>query len=81
MPPEAPTRYRFTGHADKGYYSYAAPESEGGMLLATPGQTYTLRALEDHLPVPPTDGQWEAVASGGKGSKGSDKGTEGGEQA
>jgi hypothetical protein len=61
VPPDTATRYRFTGSAPKGFYSYADLDGTG-MLIAQPGQDYAIRALEENLPVPPSSSEWEPVA-------------------
>ena len=76
--PEAPPRYRFTGSAPKGFFSYADLDGTG-MLVAEPGRDYAIRALEPNLPVPPSDTEWEPVApKAAKAAKASDA-PEGGE--
>lgn len=53
-----PEEYTFTGHQLTGYMSYADLET-GKMLQAEPGKAYSMRAVEEGLPVPPGDGLWE----------------------
>lgn len=75
--PEAPPRYRFTGSAPKGFFSYADLDGTG-MLIAEPGQDYAMRALEPNLPVPPSASEWEPVAVAPAKAKAASS-TEGGE--
>ena len=75
--PEAPPRYKFTGSATKGFYSYADLDGTG-MLVAQPGRDYAIRALEPNLPVPPSDSEWEPVAPKAA-AKAKDTSAEGGE--
>lgn len=48
--------FAYTGHSALGYPSYADTET-GTMLVAEPGGSYGMRAV-DGGPVPPTDGRW-----------------------
>lgn len=56
----ADAAYMFTGYATRGYPSYADLET-GRMLIADPGGTYQMRAINPGLPVPPDDGRWDAL--------------------
>jgi hypothetical protein len=49
--------FKFTGHQTLGYFAYADTETQK-MLVAEPGGTYGIRAVEHGLPVPPADGRW-----------------------
>lgn len=78
----ADAAYTFTGYATCGYPSYADLET-GRMLIADPGGTYRMRAINPGLPVPPDDGRWDAVApakvtSKAKAADSAPAGTEGG---
>jgi hypothetical protein len=55
--------FTFTGPATLGYMAYADTET-GEMLVAEPGQSYGIRAVEPGLPVPPGDGRWTAAPPG-----------------
>jgi hypothetical protein len=53
--------YVFTGLSTTGFPYYADADT-GEMLIAEPGESYRIRAVEDYLPVPPGDGHWVAPA-------------------
>lgn len=56
--------YTFTGPSTLGYPSYADLET-GTMLIADPGHSYGIRAVEEGFPVPPGDGRWATAAPPG----------------
>ena len=58
--PQADT-YTFTGLGPTGYYAYTDLATEK-MLIAEPGGTYGIRAVEEGFPVPPGDGRWVTAA-------------------
>jgi hypothetical protein len=60
--PQADT-FTYTGQSTLGYFSYADLDS-GEMLVADPGGSYSIRAVEPGLPVPPGDGRWTAAPPG-----------------
>ena len=58
--PQADT-YTFTGLGPTGYYAYTDLATEK-MLIAEPGESYGIRAVEEGFPVPPGDGRWVTAA-------------------
>lgn len=52
-----PQAYAYTGTDTRGYVSYADLDT-GRMLVADPGGTYGMRAVEAGLAIPPPDGRW-----------------------
>ncbi len=56
-----PEAYTFTGHQRLGYFGYLDTESQK-MLVADPGGSYAIKAVDAGLAVPPPDGRWEAAA-------------------
>jgi hypothetical protein len=59
----ADAAFTFTGPSETGYYQYTDLDA-GSMLVAEPGGTYHIRAMEDFLPMPP-DSRWEPAADPG----------------
>ena len=57
-----PEAYNYTGYQTLGYPSFVDTSTDV-MLVAEPGGTYGIRAVEEGLAVPPSDGRWEAVKS------------------
>lgn len=53
--------YIFKGYATTGYFQYV-DAGTGQALVAVPGETYRIRAVEPGMAVPP-DGNWELVAA------------------
>lgn len=50
--------YAYTGGATMYYQDYRDAET-GKMLVASPGETYWIVAIDDtRFPVPPSDGRW-----------------------
>lgn len=58
-------RFTFTGPVTTGYY-YLRDSATGQMLVAEPGKTYDIQAVDPSVPVPPDD-RW--VAATGKAAK------------
>lgn len=58
-----PDTYVFMGLSTTGYPHYARVDT-GEMLIAEPGESYQMRAVEEGLPIPPSDGRWEAAGNG-----------------
>lgn len=55
-----PEAYNYTGYQTLGYPSFVDTSTDV-MLIAEPGGTYGMRAVEpDLFPVPPGDGRWTA---------------------
>lgn len=54
-----PDSYNYLGASQLGYPAYADLDT-GRMLVAEPGGTYGMRAVEAGLSVPPPDGRWGA---------------------
>lgn len=57
--------FTFLGAGTLGYPSYADTET-GQMLVAQPGGSYGIRAVEQGFPVPPGDGRWGTARTSGK---------------
>jgi len=55
------TAFAYLGTDTRGYVSYADTDT-GRMLIADPGGTYGIRAVEEGLAVPPPDGRWASPA-------------------
>jgi hypothetical protein len=53
-----PGPFKFTGHSKTGYPDYA-DMATGRMLVAEPGESYEIRAVNQGAPVPPDDGRWD----------------------
>jgi len=51
--------FNYLGTSQLGYPAYA-DTSTGTMLIADPGGSYGIRAVEEGLPIPPPDGRWAA---------------------
>ena len=51
--------FNYLGTSQLGYPAYA-DTSTGTMLIADPGGTYSIRAVEEGLAIPPPDGRWAA---------------------
>jgi hypothetical protein len=60
--------FTYLGQGTLGYPSYADLET-GTMLVAEPGQSYGIRAVEQGFPVPPGDGRWSASRSSARSAK------------
>jgi hypothetical protein len=56
--------YTFTGYATMGYPDYA-DLATGRMLVAQPGGSYGIRAIDGKMTVPPGDGRWAVSESFG----------------
>ncbi len=56
------TAFAYLGKDTRGYVSYADTDT-GQMLIADPGGSYGIRAVEQGLAVPPPDGRWAAPAA------------------
>jgi hypothetical protein len=52
--------YQFLGLSTLGYMDYADLET-GKMLVAEPGEAYSIRAIDGTMAVPPGDGRWAAA--------------------
>jgi hypothetical protein len=52
--------FTYTGVSTLGYFSYA-DTGTGKMLVADPGGSYSIRAIDPGLAVPPPDGRWAAT--------------------
>jgi hypothetical protein len=50
-------QYAYTGYATLGYADYADTATDR-MLVASPGGSYGIRAIDGMAPVPPPDGRW-----------------------
>lgn len=59
MPPA--DTYTFNGLTTLGYFAYSDSDT-GAMLVAEPGGTYRIRAVDEGTPVPPPDGRWETAS-------------------
>lgn len=59
-----PGPFNYLGLSTLGYPSYADTDT-GRMLVADPGGSYGIRAIEDGA-VPPPDGRWATPSSGKK---------------
>jgi hypothetical protein len=55
--------FTYTGVSTLGYLSYA-DTGTGKMLVADPGGSYGIRAIDPGLAVPPPDGRWAAAGGG-----------------
>lgn len=52
-------KFTFISHEPQlGYFRYA-DAATGQMLIASPGESYAIRPVEEGLPVPPDDGRWD----------------------
>lgn len=54
--------YKYLGYAVLGYPDYADAgdgDRAGKMLVAEPGGSYEIRAINDGAPVPPDDDRWD----------------------
>ena len=58
--------YDYTGLSILGYPAYA-DTGTGKMLVAEPGGSYGIRAIDAGLAVPPPDGRWAEAGSNGNG--------------
>lgn len=54
--------YIYIGDGRRGYFAYVDTDTSE-MLIAEPGGTYQMRAVNPNLPVPPEDGRWVGAAS------------------
>ena len=50
--------FTYTGTSALGYADYRDPAT-GVMLVAEPGGSYLIEAIDGERPVPPTDGRWQ----------------------
>jgi hypothetical protein len=57
-----PGPYSYLGLSTLGYPDFADLET-GRMLVAEPGGSYGIRAIDGVAPVPPGDGRWGQAAS------------------
>jgi len=57
-------QYTFTGLSLLGYPSYANTDT-GKTLVAEPGESYGIRAIDPGLAVPPPDGRWAEAGGDG----------------
>jgi hypothetical protein len=55
--------YSFSGLNTLGYPDYR-DLGTGRMLVAAPGESYEIAAIDGQLVVPPPDGRWAAASSG-----------------
>jgi hypothetical protein len=53
--------YQYTGQFTLGYPDYRNAHT-GKMLVAEPGVSYSIAAVDGQAPVPPADGRWLASA-------------------
>jgi hypothetical protein len=53
-------QYTFTGYVTTGYQDYR-DTGTGKMLVADPGGSYGIQAIDLQLAVPPPDGRWTAA--------------------
>jgi hypothetical protein len=58
----AAATYEFTGQNTLGYPDYA-DTGTGRMLVAEPGGSYGIRAIDGRAAVPPADGRWATAGS------------------
>jgi hypothetical protein len=56
-----PGPFQYLGYAETGYPSFV-DEGTGRMLVAEPGGSYAMRAVEEGIAVPPADGRWAPAA-------------------
>lgn len=49
--------FPYLDSTERGYLSYVDADTDE-MLVAHPGRSYRMRAVEENLPVPPGDGRW-----------------------
>ena len=53
-----PGPFTFLGHSTLGFPDYC-DMATGRMLIADPGESYEIRAVNQGAPVPPDDGRWD----------------------
>jgi hypothetical protein len=58
-----PGPYTFNGPSTLGYQDYR-DLTTGRMLVADPGESYAVAAVDPALPVPPPDGRWSGSGRG-----------------
>ena len=58
-----PDQYTYTGYATLGFADYVDNDTDR-MLVADPGCSYSMRAVDGKAPVPPADGRWQLAMSG-----------------
>jgi hypothetical protein len=64
-----PGKYTYTDQVKRGYFAWVDADT-GRMLIAEPGESYNIRAVEDWAEVPPPDGRWVPVTAGKKAAAG-----------
>ena len=55
------SQYTYTGYDSRGYFGYRDLETQR-MLIAEPGGTYAIGAVNEGSPLPPGDGPWQAAS-------------------
>jgi hypothetical protein len=65
--------FNYTGVSTLGYFSYA-DTGTGKMLVADPGGSYSMRAIDPGLAVPPPDGRWAIPEQDGATARGAPPG-------
>ena len=59
----ADPQYTYTGFSTLGFADYVDTATDR-MLVADPGCSYGIRAVDGVAPVPPTDGRWKTATGG-----------------
>jgi hypothetical protein len=59
-----PGSFNYTGLNTFGYQDYRDADT-GKMLVAEPGGSYQIEAIDGRSTVPPPDGRWSAASGGG----------------